>query len=145
MTRIQGEVMESKKSQELKACYTCAKNLPLFDFYEIRSSDGGVRLEKNCKQCKRNRRGGTEKRVKSSGNLDSSKIPAFDIKAEPLSPRPSGVHEPLYQCDGKTVYKEYKYPNGEILQVTKSEFDRVVNLFRMLQEEDQRIKGRQFK
>lgn len=37
------------------------------------------------------------------------------------------------------VYKRYKYPNGEILELTKLEFDRVVDLFRMLDEQDRKI------
>lgn len=28
------------------------------------------------------------------------------------------------------IYKRYTYPNGEVLELTKSEFDRVVDLFR---------------
>jgi hypothetical protein len=33
-----------------------------------------------------------------------------------------------YREDGEIIYKEYKYPNGEILQLTKEEFDRVVDI-----------------
>lgn len=37
------------------------------------------------------------------------------------------------------IYKRYKYPNGETLELTKSEFDRFVDLFRMLDEQDRKL------
>ena len=42
------------------------------------------------------------------------------------------------------IFKRYVYPNGEVLELTKSEFDRVVDLFRMLDEQDRKLQ-RQFK
>jgi uncharacterized protein YndB with AHSA1/START domain len=37
------------------------------------------------------------------------------------------------------IFKRYEYPNGEVLELTKSEFDRVVEVFRMLDAQDQRL------
>ena len=37
------------------------------------------------------------------------------------------------------VFKEYKQPNGEILRLTKDEFDRVIDLFRFLHYQSQKI------
>ncbi len=34
------------------------------------------------------------------------------------------------------IYKTYKYPNGEDLKLTREEFDNVVDVFRMLLEQD---------
>ena len=36
------------------------------------------------------------------------------------------------------IYREYTLPDGEILQLTKEEFDNVVEVFRMLWRQDQR-------
>jgi len=38
-----------------------------------------------------------------------------------------------------TVFKEYKLPNGETLKLTKEEFDRVVDIFRLLYKQSQRV------
>ncbi len=35
------------------------------------------------------------------------------------------------------IFKEYKMPNGETLRLTKDEFDRVVDLFRLLHQQSQ--------
>lgn len=37
------------------------------------------------------------------------------------------------------IYKRYTYPDGDVLELTKSEFDRVVDLFRMLDEQDKKL------
>lgn len=37
------------------------------------------------------------------------------------------------------IYKRYVYSNGDVLELTKSEFDRVVELFRMLDEQDRKL------
>lgn len=37
------------------------------------------------------------------------------------------------------IYKRYVYPNGEVLELTKSEFDCLVDLFRMLDEQDRKL------
>jgi hypothetical protein len=34
------------------------------------------------------------------------------------------------------VYKEYVYPNGDVLKLTKAEFDNVVEVFKMLWKQD---------
>lgn len=39
----------------------------------------------------------------------------------------------------KSIYKRYVYPNGEVLELTKPEFDHVVELFRMLDEQDRKL------
>lgn len=39
--------------------------------------------------------------------------------------------EPEVEDDG-AVYKEFIYPNGEVLRLTKAEFKRVVDVFKML-------------
>ncbi len=43
------------------------------------------------------------------------------------------------------IYKEYLYPNGEILRSTKSEFDKVVSVFERLLKQDEKMRreGRQ--
>lgn len=41
--------------------------------------------------------------------------------------------------DREPIYKEYKYPDDRILRLTKSEFDRVVDLFRMLDGQDRKL------
>jgi hypothetical protein len=41
------------------------------------------------------------------------------------------------------IYKRYVYPNGETLELTKSEFDRVVDLFRILNEQDRKLERQQ--
>jgi len=38
-----------------------------------------------------------------------------------------------------SYYKEYVYPNGEVLKLTKEEFDNVVDVFRMLLDQDTRL------
>jgi hypothetical protein len=37
---------------------------------------------------------------------------------------------------GEEVYKEYVYPNGDVLKLTKAEFDQVVEVFKMLWKQD---------
>src|ERR1700727_1541644 len=34
--------------------------------------------------------------------------------------------------DDEAIYKEFAYPNGDVLRLTKTEFQRVVSAFRML-------------
>src|SRR5258708_33136205 len=38
------------------------------------------------------------------------------------------------------IFKRYVYPNGELLELTRSEFDRVVDVFRMLHQQDLKTK-----
>jgi hypothetical protein len=42
------------------------------------------------------------------------------------------VPEPKKVSDDGTIYKEFVYPNGKVLRLTKAEFDRVVDVFKML-------------
>ena len=37
------------------------------------------------------------------------------------------------------IFKEYKLPSGETLQLTREEFDRVVDVFRALHEQSQKL------
>ncbi len=39
------------------------------------------------------------------------------------------------------IFKRYTFPNGEVLELTKSEFDQVVDLFRRLDTQDRRLAG----
>ena len=107
-----------------KQCEVCQKALPLSDFYQIKSSgESNVRWEKICKNCKRIRR---------------------KHKAQPAPPtKRSENSAPSMRIrdDGEIIYKEYVYPNGEVLQLTKEEFDRVVDVFRMLDKQDRKING----
>lgn len=109
-----------------KQCGSCQKNLPLSEFYQIRSSDeSNVRWEKDCKGCKRARR----------------KHKSQEIHPPPTMQSAASVPSVRIRDDGEVIYKEYVYPNGEILQLTREEFDRVVEVFRMLDEQDRRING----
>lgn len=47
-------------------------------------------------------------------------------RAAPSAPKPEEVPD-----DG-TIYKEFVYPSGKVLRLTKTEFDRVVDVFKML-------------
>ena len=40
----------------------------------------------------------------------------------------------------EAIYKEYLYPNGEVLQLTKDEFDNVVEIFRILIRQDNKLR-----
>jgi hypothetical protein len=42
-------------------------------------------------------------------------------------------------ADATSVFKEYNLPNGETLRLTEKEFDRVVDLFRLLHQQSKRI------
>lgn len=115
---------------ESKQCGCCSQVLPLNDFYQIKGSEEkNVRWEKICKACKRKRRKRTSTQT--------------ELKAEPLvtAPPKEPKNQIRYRDDGEIIYKEYKYPNGEILQLTKEEFDRVVDIFRMLDAQDRKING----
>lgn len=41
--------------------------------------------------------------------------------------------------DGEQIYKRYQYLNGEVLTLTKKEFDHVVELFKMLDEQSRKL------
>lgn len=113
---------------ETKQCADCEQQLPLSEFYKIKSSDESTaRWEKVCKTCKKERR---KKKVRKS-----------DDQLLQRDPVESSKQELRYREDGELIFKEYRYPNGEILQITKEEFDRVVDLFRMLDEQDRKING----
>lgn len=43
------------------------------------------------------------------------------------------------------IFKRYTYPNGEALELTKSEFDRVVELFRVYDEQDRKLEREKHK
>lgn len=107
-----------------KQCEGCQKILPISDFYQIKSSvESNVRWEKICKDCKRARR---KHRAEQIPTLKGSENSATTVRI---------------RDDGEIIYREYVYPNGEVLQITKEEFDRVVDLFRMLDEQDRKING----
>ncbi len=53
-----------------------------------------------------------------------------------LNPSPNGA---VSAPDG-AIYKEYRYPNGEVLQLTKDEFDNVVEIFRILIRQDNKLR-----
>lgn len=113
---------------ETKQCGGCGNQLPLSEFYRIRSSDESTeRLEKICKRCKKGRR-------KTRGQQSQS----VEL---PSNPPKNSKTEPRIRDDGEIIYREYVYPNGETLQLTKEEFDRVVDLFRMLDKQDRKING----
>lgn len=109
-----------------KQCGSCQKFLPLSEFYQIKSSDElNVRWEKDCKGCKRSKR----------------KIKSQEVLSPPTNQAEIPTPAVRIRDDGAIIYREYLYPNGEILQLTKEEFDRVVDVFRMLDEQDRKING----
>ncbi len=111
---------------EAKQCADCKQQLPLSEFYKIKSSDeSAARWEKVCKTCKKERR---RKKVQKTDDPVLCRHPVEPTK-----------QEPRYREDGELIFKEYRYPNGELLQITKEEFDRVVDLFRLLDEQDRKI------
>jgi hypothetical protein len=71
----------------------------------------------------------------SANERNSGSLEPELTKATPL---PSSEQEPSPNPSREPFFKEYKLPNGEILQLTKEEFYRVVDVFRMLWEEDKR-------
>lgn len=115
-------------------CRECNQLLPLDEFYQIKSKhELNVRYEKVCKVCKRNR-----KRLK--------------YRAKQLSMAEATRHELLPNAEnlattepsnGEAFYKSYTYPDGSILNLTKDEFDSVVDVFRMLLKQDQKLRGQQ--
>jgi len=109
----------------------CSQTLPLRDFYQIKGSDEkNIRWEKVCKACKRKRR--SARPIQPASKTESEVVPAPPIEAN---------NQVRFRNDGEVIYKEYKYPNGEILQLTKEEFDRVVDIFRMLDAQDRKLNG----
>ena len=60
-----------------------------------------------------------------------------------------GAQEPLVAANAvpeectEEVYQEYVYPGGEVLKLTREEFDRVVDVFRMLVEQDTLLRERE--
>lgn len=116
---------------ETKKCADCLKTVPLSDFYQIRGSgEERVRWEKICKGCKRQRR----KSV--NGEPQKQNGPPVE-EAEAPAKKKGEVR--IREEDGQVIYKEYLYPNGETLQLTEEEFYRVVEVFRMLWEQDQKL------
>ena len=116
---------------ESKQCGCCSQTLPLNNFYQIKGSDEkNVRWEKVCKACKRKRRLAKPDQAKS--NPETVVVSVLPAEAK---------NQVRYRDDGEIIYKEYKYPNGEILQLTKEEFERVVDIFRMLDAQDRKING----
>jgi hypothetical protein len=112
--------------KQSKQCGSCQTTKPLAAFYQIKSSDEfNIRWEKLCKDCKRTRRKNKPQQAPSP--------PTVPFDGHSSSNR--------IRDDGEIIYKEYVYPNGETLQLTKEEFDRVVDLFRMLDKQDRKING----
>jgi TubC N-terminal docking domain len=64
----------------------------------------------------------------------------FDSDEKPPSPQATEMptSTPRIEEAPPAVYREYVLPDGEILQVTKEEFDNVVEIYRMLWQQDQR-------
>jgi hypothetical protein len=50
-------------------------------------------------------------------------------------------------ADPEAIYKEYVYPDGTRLQLTKAEFQRIANAFRMLLDQETKLilEGKRFK
>lgn len=57
------------------------------------------------------------------------------LDAQPAPP-PTGEKE---KEDDGAIYKEFVYPNGEVLRLTRTEFQRVVSAFRMLMEQETKL------
>ena len=58
------------------------------------------------------------------------------------SSRPASIDDAAATVDQSTAelfYKQYKLPNGELLQLTKEAFARVVETIRLLQQQDEKI------
>jgi len=119
-------------------------------FYEIRSNlRKSVRWEKVCKDCKRTRRA-TRQTQNTCGTAASSEKFEIDggscrsdqarIRIGVSSKMPSGREG--RRADGQVVYKAYRNANGDILELTKEEFDRVVDLFKILRDSDAEQKSK---
>lgn len=54
-----------------------------------------------------------------------------------VAPTVSPPQEDLDNSDA--VYKEYAYPNGDVLRLTKAEFRNVVDVFKMLMEQETKL------
>lgn len=68
----------------------------------------------------------------SSAMTDSSRAaPEKDAEPVPIATPKSSPQN--------GIYKVYKLPNGELLEVTREQFDRVVNAIRILHEADLRV------
>ncbi len=58
----------------------------------------------------------------------------------PPSDPPAAAIQPKAENSRHDVYKEYTLPDGQKLQLTKQEFDRVVELFQQLADQDARLR-----
>lgn len=59
-----------------------------------------------------------------------------DLSGEVSNSLPVGNQLP---AESAGAFKEYKLPNGETQRFTKDEFDRVVDLFRLLHQQSQKL------
>jgi hypothetical protein len=138
----------SSKSQipePLKKCSSCLRDLPLSQFYQFRVRETGkVRWEKFCRECKRRQRR-SDYQSKPKVDDQAPTTSTFNSESQPSriqgKPAENATATPKVREDGQAVFKEYVLSDGEILQVTKEEFERVVDVYRLLAAQDSKMNG----
>jgi len=104
---------------EEKKCNTCNK-IKLITEFNIKSKKGDkkVRLDKHCKQCKNKHLKDIyhKKKLLIEFNGESRLLSDF------ISERKDNRND-----ENIDIYKEYKYPNGQILRLTRDEFTAVLS------------------
>lgn len=73
----------------------------------------------------------------TSGRDSVTAEPRLDENDQFPQTESTPILEPPEICDG-AIYKSYQLSNGKVLNLTKEEFDNVVDVFRMLAEERRR-------
>lgn len=111
----------------LKLCTSCLKELSSDHFYRK-----GDRYETICKPCKveKKRQRRKRKRDEKAAEIEAANIPDVVVENEtnPSDQKPVTDEKVVASGEGET-YKEFKYPDGRILRLTKSEWDEIVRHF----------------
>ena len=114
--------MGSAVGNQTKLCEACNNAKPLSEFYQKQAKGRAIRWDLLCKNCFKQKR---KIKRQEKKQLDKSELTATPKESNRKSQPPKSGY-----------YKTYETPSGRV-NVTKEDFDRLVNYFSTLSQWDQ--------
>lgn len=128
-------------TSSLKTCAICGVEKPLSGFYQKTTT----RFDPLCKDCRKNHERIKYKVEKKREELAPFKTNIFPEPTDTTDESIVSVDQKIVtqrEGDVEAIFKEYRYPDGRILRLTRSEFEEVAEVFKMLINQNRKNKGK---
>jgi hypothetical protein len=137
---VENNAASSINVSPLKTCAICGTEKPLSGFYQKSST----RFDPLCKECRKNHerlKYKVEKKREELVPRNIVPVSAADLTDQSVDGSDQKIVAPK-EGETEPIFKEYRYPDGRLLKLTRSEFEEVAEVFRMLINQNRKNKGK---